>query len=421
EAIAPGGAGSVRNRAPERGLSSSVRLGLDVLATDGTLDVVVVLPADQPLVRPETIRAAVDAAFADPDRPIGLARHRLDGSPNPVAIRRSGLEAARTSDALIGDRGLGPYLAAHPDLVSEAAVEGANPDVDTPADLLAARWAATVRANRDQVDRVREIPDGVDFYAPVSRLFRDDPNRSGDEVLERIAGYVRQDDVVLDVGAGAGRYALPLARRAREVVALDPSASMLEALAADAAAHGIANVRTVSGRWPLLRTEWLAASVEPDVSLVAHLGYDVEWIGPFVDELEARTSRCCLFVLLDRTPSSAASPFWPVVHGEERIELPAFDDLVALLRARGADPDVTLLERRPRAYPSLDDLRASVERQLWVAPGGERHERFLRELQARAVERDGGWTLPSQPAHVGVVAWSPPPRPRDETDAARAA
>ncbi|HEY3522324.1 MAG TPA: NTP transferase domain-containing protein [Candidatus Limnocylindrales bacterium] len=420
EAIAVYGAGSVRNRAPERGLSSSVRLGLDVLADDGTIDAVVVLPADQPLVRPETIRAVTAVVLDGTSAPIAVARHRLDESPNPVAIHRRALEPARTAPELAADRGLGPFLAAHPDLVVEVPVDGANPDVDTRADLLAARWAARVRANREQVDRVREVPDGIDFYAPVSRFFRDDPNRIGDEVLGTIAGYVRSDDVVLDVGAGAGRYALPLAKRVREVVALDPSASMLEALAADAAAHGIGNVRTVAGRWPLSRGDWLAAAVEPDVSLVAHLGYDVEWIAPFVDELEARTTRCCLFVLLDRTPSSAASPFWPAVHGEDRIDLPALDDLVQLLRSRGAEPDVTLVDRESGAYPSFDDLRASVERQLWVRPGSDRHERFLKELAARAIETDAGWKLASQPARVGVVAWSPPVRPRDEA-AARAA
>ena len=46
----------------------------------------------------------------------------------------------------------------------------------------------------------------------------------------------------LDVGAGGGRYALPLALAVREVVAIDPSPSMLGALSEDAAADGIENI-----------------------------------------------------------------------------------------------------------------------------------------------------------------------------------
>ena len=38
---------------------------------------------------------------------------------------------------LQGDRGLGPLLAAHPELVIRVPVGGSNPDVDTPTDLAA--------------------------------------------------------------------------------------------------------------------------------------------------------------------------------------------------------------------------------------------------------------------------------------------
>ena len=42
-------------------------------------------------------------------------------------------------DEASGDRGLGPLLASDPDLVLEVPVGGANPDIDTPDDLRAAR------------------------------------------------------------------------------------------------------------------------------------------------------------------------------------------------------------------------------------------------------------------------------------------
>ena len=96
-------------------------------------------------------------------------------------------------------------LAAHPDLVNEVAVPGANPDVDTRADLARAietAWAERVRANRDQVERIREIPDGTDFYAPVHSLFRADPTRTDDPVLDALLALVRSGERWLDVGAG---------------------------------------------------------------------------------------------------------------------------------------------------------------------------------------------------------------------------
>jgi ubiquinone/menaquinone biosynthesis C-methylase UbiE len=125
--------------------------------------------------------------------------------------------------------------------VSWVDVEGDNPDVDTPTDLALAAWASRVRENRDQVDRFREVPDGPDFYGPVSSLFRVDPRRTDDKQLAVLVGLSRAGETWLDIGAGAGRFALPLALRVTEdgrpgeVIALDPSTGMLAALREEAA------------------------------------------------------------------------------------------------------------------------------------------------------------------------------------------
>ena len=130
----------------------------------------------------------------------------------------------------------------------------------------------------------------------------------------------------LDIGAGAGRFALPLARVIREVIALDPSTGMLDGLRAGMAESGIANVRVISGRWPAD-----ADGLAVDVALIAHVGYDVEEIGPFLDAMEGAAGRLCVAVLMDQAPAALANPFWPEIHGEERVPLPALRELVALL------------------------------------------------------------------------------------------
>jgi len=130
------------NETPEEGLSSSVRLGLRVLADD-PVDAAVILPGDQPRVRPDVIRALVAAAEERDDPPFVVARYAADAAPNPVLARR---EIWRLADELAGDHGFGPVLGTHPELVRDVPFDGANPDVDTRADLDRLAEAATTAA-----------------------------------------------------------------------------------------------------------------------------------------------------------------------------------------------------------------------------------------------------------------------------------
>ncbi len=398
----------VRNPDP-RHLSSSLQVGLSAIEElDPPVDGVIVALGDQPRTRPEVVRALVSAARAT-DRPVVVPRYAGGGGGNPVLLRR---EAFELVDEAVGDRGLGPVLTEHDELVEEVVVEGTNPDVDTTGDLAALQWAERVRANREQVDRVREIPDGTDFYAPVSTLFRADPRRTDEPVLDALLDLVEPGETWLDIGAGAGRYALPIALRAGEVIAVDPSAGMLTALAEQQAEHGVPNVRAVEGRWPPERGGDLEAALGPlpcaDVALIAHVSYDIEAIGPFLDAMEASARRLCVAVLMERQPASVADPFWPPIHGEARLSLPALPEFVDLLRSRGSAPSVTTLDREPRWFGSRDELIGFLRRQLWIADGGDKERRFLDAFEELAEQTAQGWGLREQhPLPVGVATWEP--------------
>jgi SAM-dependent methyltransferase len=177
-------------------------------------------------------------------------------------------------------------------------------------------WRERVTADKEQVERAREEPDPTDFYAPVVNRFRMDPKRTDDPSLNELHALARPDDVVLDVGSGGGRYALPLALYVREVVAIDPSPSMLGALRDDAAAAGIANVRVVEGRWPLDAgaREGHGDALTGDVALMAHVGYDVADIGPFLDGLDASTRRLCVAMMGESAMTTVATLFWNEIH-----------------------------------------------------------------------------------------------------------
>ncbi|HEX8025149.1 MAG TPA: nucleotidyltransferase family protein [Candidatus Limnocylindrales bacterium] len=125
----------VHNPDPDRGLASSLRLGLAAIEqAASTEDATVILLGDQPRTDPALIGRLIGAP-ATALRPIVAPRYAGGGGPNPLLLHRSAYSLARLAE---GDRGFGPVLAAHPELVTWVEVPGTNPDVDTPADLAGA-------------------------------------------------------------------------------------------------------------------------------------------------------------------------------------------------------------------------------------------------------------------------------------------
>jgi hypothetical protein len=275
----------------------------------------------------------------------------------------------------------------------------------TAAEALDA-WAGRVRGNRAQAERVREGAPPRDFYAPVASHFEADPRRTDDPTLAVLRALAEPGETWLDIGAGGGRFALPLALSAKEVVAVEPSEGMQRVLRAGLAAHGIANVRIVPARWPM--EEPPAA----DVALMAHLGYDIEDIGAFLDAMEASARRLCVAVLTTPSPPHLAEPFWPPIHGERRVRLPSLTEFLVVLLARGRLFDVRLLEREPLAHADPARPLIWLYQQLFVAPDTDKGRRLAALAGEAITERDGRWALSWTPVPVGIVSWRPrPPAP----------
>jgi SAM-dependent methyltransferase len=262
-------------------------------------------------------------------------------------------------------------------------------------------WARRVRANREQAERVREGVPSRDFYAPVAPHFRADPRRTDEPALDVLRSLVVSGETWLDIGAGGGRYALPLALLAGDVIAVDPSEGMRGVLEASMADHGIRNVRVVPSRWPM------ACAPAADVALMANIGHDIEDIGPFLDAMEASARRLCVAVMVDPAPPHLAEPFWPAIHGEARVPLPALSEFLALLLARGRLFELRLLGRPPATYEEPDGPLPWLYQQLFVEPHTEKGRRLARLARAAMTARRDRWALSWEPAPLGIVTWHP--------------
>jgi CTP:molybdopterin cytidylyltransferase MocA len=129
------------NPEPEGGLSKSVQMGLAALELSEAARAVMLL-GDQPRLSASQLASILaapeDAAPEDAVRPIVVPRY--DGRPgNPVLLERTAWPLAAQ---LQGDSGMVQLFGTRPELVRYLDVPGANPDVDTRADLAALESAA---------------------------------------------------------------------------------------------------------------------------------------------------------------------------------------------------------------------------------------------------------------------------------------
>jgi SAM-dependent methyltransferase len=266
-------------------------------------------------------------------------------------------------------------------------------------------WRDLVVAEREQVERLPNRPRPEDFYAPVAEHFKADPRRKDEPVLDMLRSLVLPGETWIDIGAGGGRYTLPIALLARRVYAVEPSAGMRGALAEAAAEHGIGNLQVFDERWPCANSNAPVA----DVAFISQVGYDIEEFGGFLDMMDAHATRLCVAVMFSEAPISDWAPLWRAVHGEQRHLLPAAGEMLTLLFARGKTPEARFLDLRPRTYDDLKGLQASARRPLWVRAGSEQDRRLGAAVSELAVSIDDGYALSARARRLGLLTW----RPRD--------
>ncbi|MDW8215616.1 MAG: class I SAM-dependent methyltransferase [Roseiflexaceae bacterium] len=153
----------------------------------------------------------------------------------------------------------------------------------------AAVWAAGMQRRPDA-----RLDPAVDraFWQQYAECYDE---RAGDasaiaQTLALIRDLVHPNDTLLDIGAGTGRFTLPLAQRVRHVTALDQSAAMLAVLRRKAHACGVTNIT-------FLEVDWQDATVVPhDVVLAAWSIYRLIDLRAALEKMVAAARRALVII-----------------------------------------------------------------------------------------------------------------------------
>lgn len=279
-------------------------------------------------------------------------------------------------------------------------------------------YAARVDAVVAQRTRLRGSQPEGDLFGglrPDHPLLNANPRRRLEPNLEIVASYLEPDDRVIDVGGGAGRNSLPLALRCREVVVVEPSATMLAALEASAAREGIGNVRVIRAGWPAKGVP------RGSVVLVNHVTYLTREIMPFVEQLERVAERRVLITVGSPPPPSRHRELFGLVYGEAEALVPGHVELMNVLWELGIEPDLRMLPDPSGGYPPSPSLEAAVRNAVERFPGEQwAHWPASPELEARIrailepradelfVETSGGF-VPRwlKSGHEVLITWEP--------------
>lgn len=266
------------------------------------------------------------------------------------------------------------------------------------------RWTEMVRAEHAQSDSMRKEEPPADSWTNLAQNFRADPNRTDDPLVNHLRRVIAPRQVVLDVGAGGGRLALPLALDAEKVIAVEPSPSMCRVLRETAAEFDVPNVEIVE-------SGCLEADVaHADVAICAHVVYVVQEIEAFVRKLEQQAG-LVMVIMYQAPPQSQIYPLWELVHGVPRLPLPSLPEFLAVLEQLGVTPEVDVVHTgRGRGFESLEEAKEQIARRLYVTPNSAQMERLEALLPEVLQEKDGQYSIKGAvQLEPRIVSW----RPRD--------
>ena len=266
-----------------------------------------------------------------------------------------------------------------------------------------ALWKALVEIKEADRRKRQDSGEENDPWADRARRFHEGVRerwRQNDSSRDFIISRIGSDSTVLDIGAGTGAWAMLLARYARRVTAVDPSAAMLSILRENMVAENTANVSIVHGAWPDVDVK------QHDYSLCSHAMYGCPDFAAFVRNMEKRTRQTCFLLL--RAPSDnciqaeAARYLWG-----QPFDSPNFVIAYNALIQMGIYANV-LMENtgywRPRISSTLDAALERLKREMCLA-GIEKHDWFLLDLLKRRLSpQDGVYVWPPE-VRSALVYW----------------
>ena len=261
------------------------------------------------------------------------------------------------------------------------------------------------KEQHEAANRQKQIRnDGRSFWEDPENIRRFmDRLRTGDRsrIENQLAAMqIPAGSTVLDIGAGPGTLAVPLALAGCDVTVVEPSAGMRAAMQKYREVSGAPEIRAIPCRWE----DADPVEVGTHDVVVASFSLALDDIGPSLLKIDSAAKRSVhlFWFLTPPTWTRANFSLWPRLHGSEFAAEPTADLLWNCLCQLGIYPDLTVEDvEKGQRYPTEEEAVADYCRRLYVRDDRQR-EIVASFVHERVVQTKAGFCIPgvSKTAHI---------------------
>ena len=226
-----------------------------------------------------------------------------------------------------------------------------------------------------------------------------------DRVRMTIAALdITPESRVLDIGAGPGTLALPLAPHVREVTAVEPGAGMVAILSDHAEKEGIGNITCVQKLWEDVDiARDLKAPYDIVIASLSLTMYDIREALRKMDAVSSGSVHLFWFADMAFWERMDAD-LWEPLHGRPYHPGPKADCLFGVLYQMGIYPDVTMLPMaKEYRFGSRDEMLAFFRKRFGAKTPEQ--ERIVDAYISPKIRRQGDEVVIAGDSTLAHVRW----------------
>jgi FkbM family methyltransferase len=237
------------------------------------------------------------------------------------------------------------------------------------------------------------------FWDKRAKRFNESMMQNKERAEKQIAKIALNPEyTVLDVGAGTGRLAIPIAKQVKSVTAIDPSRGMLDCLQENMEKEDVENIVCIHKRWEDVE---LDGDIEPhDVVIASHSLAMLDMHEALAKMDAASKKYVSIFTFAGRWMDGG---LWEKISGEKRPSWADYIYLCNILHDMGIYANVEILDSEyEQHYDSLDDAVTKMK-EMYDLPSEK--EGILRDYLSKILVEDDGKLCLKRKSKSAMVWW----------------